>query len=67
MAVEQIQAFRCSDGSVFTDEKEANDYEDHLKKLTTVKNVVSGFYYHGIEEEQIVEALMNSSRFIVKT
>jgi len=60
MAVDKIEAFKTSDGQVFTDKKEADKYELAIEVRAELTKIVDDELYNGLDKRTVVDFLIEN-------
>ena len=56
--VKMIQAYKCSDGKVFTNATDAHNHENDVILKKELTRIVESFFFRGIDSDEVVKELI---------
>jgi len=60
MAVEKIEAFKTSDGKVFTSKHEANAHEEKIIIKNKITEMVEKDLYNGMDKDTVIKFIVEN-------
>ena len=60
MAIEKVEAFKTSDGKVFTAKHEANAHEEKIIIKEKISKMVDKDLYNGMNKDTVIEFIMEN-------